>query len=86
MPIPAIYAASELTADGGLASYGHSMLDAFRRAGVYTGWILQGAIAAVPTGLAVYPVRASHQPQDRRERSCLDVPPNLLAGADQVIR
>jgi putative ABC transport system substrate-binding protein len=83
--IPAIYAASELTADGGLASYGHSMLDAFRRAGVYTGWILQGAIAA-----ALPVLRSSKFELVINLRTAkmlgLDVPPNLLAGADQVIR
>jgi putative ABC transport system substrate-binding protein len=83
--IPAIYAASELTADGGLASYGHSMLDAFRRAGVYTGWILQGATAAA------LPVLQSSKFElvinlKTAKTLGLDVPPNLVAGADQLIQ
>jgi putative ABC transport system substrate-binding protein len=41
--IPAIYAASEIALAGGLISYGSSVSDAFRRAGVYAGWILKGA-------------------------------------------
>jgi ABC-type uncharacterized transport system substrate-binding protein len=83
--IPAIYAAYELAADGGLASYGYSTLDAFRRAGVYAGWILQGAR---PGDLPVLPSSKLELIINRKtaETLGLEVPPNLLAGADEVIQ
>ena len=83
--IPAFYAAYELTADGGLASYGHSASDAFRRAGVYTGWILQGAIAAALPVLQSSKFELVINLRTAKTLG-LDVPPNLLAGADQVIQ
>ena len=43
--IPTIYAdlAREVTGAGGLMSYGNSVADAYRRAGIHTGQILRGA-------------------------------------------
>src|SRR5262249_10981083 len=40
--VPTVYQLPEFTAAGGLASYGGSLPDAFRLAGVYTGRILRG--------------------------------------------
>jgi putative ABC transport system substrate-binding protein len=40
--LPAIYPFREFAADGGLISYGSSVLDTFRQGGVYAGRILKG--------------------------------------------
>ncbi|HEY6257840.1 MAG TPA: ABC transporter substrate-binding protein [Xanthobacteraceae bacterium] len=83
--LPAIYAAYEMTADGGLASYGHSASDAFRRAGVYAGWILQGAS---PASLPVlYSSKLEFAVNLKTAKALgLEVTHNLLAGADEVIQ
>jgi putative ABC transport system substrate-binding protein len=41
--LPMISAVRELTVAGGLISYGNSLTDAYRRAGLFAGRILKGA-------------------------------------------
>jgi putative ABC transport system substrate-binding protein len=83
--IPTIYAAREFADDGGLASYGQSVADAFRRAGIYAAWILKGA---QPAELPILPSAKFELVFNLKSAAGfgLEVPPNLLATADEIIR